>query len=754
METELEVDPGNARVAMKPLDDSVVHRICSGQIITTLAVAVKELIENSLDAGAKTVEIRFKDHGSSVIEVRDDGSGVERENRAAFALKNYTSKINDFSDIYKLHTYGFRGEAINSLCVIGEVSMITRHEDDECGTFLVYDRSGNIVEETPRARMVGTTVFVKNIFLSLPVRRKLLLTNIKKEFSKAVDIIKAYCLVTTGVRIICTNQIGEKSSTTVVVTDGTSVLNNISSAFGVDQVKNLLAVPRRLPDRQLMEDFRITDDEIEGNEVDFDCYISSCERGEGRNIRDRQFVYVNSRPCDYEKITRLINYMFHQYQKRKYPFLFLNLKLSTDAVDVNCSPDKREIILRNENLVLATIKASLIEIFRSVRSVSTIENNKLPSVQFKLENSFLTVKTNSGHNSFVGEECTVTVDTPEEVVSSMKSSSITETLNENGFLCSRTSTQKTEVSTSCDILFEEECVTTVQYEDNPAACNSRADQRKKIIFDDNKRCYNEHRSQTVIDVGILVDKIEPKEGKRREASDLFKEKHNEILKFRAALDPAQNENAEKELRQQISREMFSKMEVVGQLNKSFIVVHMESDLFIIDQHAADEIYNFENLMKSSTIPNQRLVAPQSLQLLPNQETIVTEYINVFKRNGFEFEVDLSAPPCQRIQLTAVPVSKLWTYGKDDVIELIAMLEECPDVICRPSRIRAMFASRACRKSVMMGSSLTHSIMRNIVDHLGTLDEPWNCPHGRPTMRHLFDLKEMKEKTVEHNLQCE
>ncbi|GLH07951.1 Uncharacterized protein GBIM_13319 [Gryllus bimaculatus] len=348
-------------------------------------------------------------------------------------------------------------------------------------------------------------------------------------------------------------------------------------------------------------------------------------------------------------ITRLINYMFHQYQKRKYPFLFLNLKLSTESVDVNCSPDKREIILRNENLVLATIKASLIEIFRSVRSVSTIENNKLPSVQFKLENSFLTVKTNSGHNSFVSEECTVTIDTPE--VSSMKSSSITETLNENGFLCSRTSTQKTEVSTSCDGLFEEECVTTVQYEDNPAACNSRADQSKKIIFDDNKRCYNEHRSQTVIDVGILVDKIEPKEGKRREARDLFQEKHNEILKFRAALDPAQNENAEKELRQQISREMFSKMEVV-------------------------------------------------------------------------------APPCQRIQLTAVPVSKLWTYGKDDVIELIAMLEECPDVICRPSRIRAMFASRACRKSVMMGSSLTHSIMRNIVDHLGTLDEPWgeDCEH--------------------------
>ncbi|GLH07952.1 Putative DNA mismatch repair protein pms2 [Gryllus bimaculatus] len=401
-------------------------------------------------------------------------------------------------------------------------------------------------------------------------------------------------------------------------------------------------------------------------------------------------------------ITRLINYMFHQYQKRKYPFLFLNLKLSTESVDVNCSPDKREIILRNENLVLATIKASLIEIFRSVRSVSTIENNKLPSVQFKLENSFLTVKTNSGHNSFVSEECTVTIDTPE--VSSMKSSSITETLNENGFLCSRTSTQKTEVSTSCDGLFEEECVTTVQYEDNPAACNSRADQSKKIIFDDNKRCYNEHRSQTVIDVGILVDKIEPKEGKRREARDLFQEKHNEILKFRAALDPAQNENAEKELRQQISREMFSKMEVVGQLNKSFIVVHMESDLFIIDQHAADEIYNFENLMKSSTIPNQRLVA----------------YVTS----------DAETPPCQRIQLTAVPVSKLWTYGKDDVIELIAMLEECPDVICRPSRIRAMFASRACRKSVMMGSSLTHSIMRNIVDHLGTLDEPWgeDCEH--------------------------
>ena len=113
---------------------------------------------------------------------------------------------------------------------------------------------------------------------------------------------------------------------------------------------------------------------------------------------------------------------------------------------------------------------------------------------------------------------------------------------------------------------------------------------------------------------------------------------------------------------------------------------------------------------------------------------------MFEKNGFKFDINLEAPPTQRIKLTSLPMSRNWTFGADDIDELIFMLAEggATSEVLRPSRVRAMFASRACRSSVMIGRALSFSEMRRIVAHMGQIEQPWNCPHGRPTIRHLIN----------------
>uniref|UniRef100_A0A1B6EBR8 MutL C-terminal dimerisation domain-containing protein n=1 Tax=Clastoptera arizonana TaxID=38151 RepID=A0A1B6EBR8_9HEMI len=245
------------------------------------------------------------------------------------------------------------------------------------------------------------------------------------------------------------------------------------------------------------------------------------------------------------------------------------------------------------------------------------------------------------------------------------------------------------------------------------------------------------RASTTLDLNMDgLRKLLTNRGGRKNSND------KALVRFRATIDPTKNQQAEHELSREISKEMFSKMEVIGQFNLGFIIARLDSDLFIIDQHASDEKYNFETLQKSTTILNQKLVIPQQLNLTAVNEYILLENLDVFKANGFEFDIDENAQTSRKVSLKTIPMSRNWTFGKEDIDELIFMLQDAPHTFCRPSRVRAMFASRACRKSVMIGTALSHSDMKRLISNMGNIEHPWNCPHGRPTMRHLLNLDYM------------
>jgi hypothetical protein len=164
-------DGGSKIVAMSA---STRQRICSDQVIVDLPSVLKELIENSLDAGATKIDVRVKDHGVHMLEVSDNGKGIRTADLAGVALRHHTSKISQFDDLERLKSFGFRGEALNSLATLASLSMSTRAAADPIGTAISYGPGGEVISRTTLARDVGTTATVEDLFAPFPVRRKTL----------------------------------------------------------------------------------------------------------------------------------------------------------------------------------------------------------------------------------------------------------------------------------------------------------------------------------------------------------------------------------------------------------------------------------------------------------------------------------------------------------------------------------------------------------------------------------------------------
>ena len=218
-----------------------------------------------------------------------------------------------------------------------------------------------------------------------------------------------------------------------------------------------------------------------------------------------------------------------------------------------------------------------------------------------------------------------------------------------------------------------------------------------------------------------------------------------------------NEDPEQRLSLTVTKSDFHEMRIVGQFNLGFIIAVRPptptaptSDLFIIDQHASDEKYNFERLAATTVLVSQRLVHPHPLELTAVEEEIILANEHALTANGFVIDIntDDADEAGHRAQLISLPMSKEITFTPTDLEELLALILDNPPssststspYIPRPTKVRKLLASRACRSSVMIGKTLQTSRMREIVRHMGSMDKPWSCPHGRPTMRHLFGLE--------------
>ncbi|XP_003934288.1 mismatch repair endonuclease PMS2 isoform X1 [Saimiri boliviensis] len=843
--------------AIRPIDRKSVHQICSGQVVLSLSTAVKELVENSLDAGATNIDLKLKDYGVDLIEVSDNGCGVEEENFEGLTLKHYTSKIQDFADLTQVETFGFRGEALSSLCALSDVTISTCHVSVKVGTRLVFDHNGKIIQKTPYPRPRGTTVSVQQLFYTLPVRHKEFQRNIKKEYAKMVQVLHAYCIISAGIRISCTNQLGQGKRQPVVCTGGSpSIKENIGSVFGQKQLQSLIPFVQLPPSDSVCEEYGLSCSDSLHNLFYISGFISQCAHGVGRSSTDRQFFFINRRPCDPAKVSRLVNEVYHMYNRNQYPFVVLNISVDAECVDINVTPDKRQILLQEEKLLLAVLKTSLVGMFDSdvnklnvsQQPLLDIGGNLMKMHAVDLEKPLPEQQDNSPSSRTREEKRDMSISrlreafslhhtaenkshslkTPEPRRSSpgqkrgMPSFSTSDAISDRGFLgpqkeaasssegpsdpADRAEVEKDSGhgSTSVDSegfsipdtgsYHSSECVASspedrgsqesvdsrekVPETDNPfsdvdcrlnqedtgckfrvlpqppnlASPNTKRFKKEEILSNSDiclKLVNTQIVSASQVDIAVKIDKkVVPLDFSMSSLTKRIKQFHHKAKqsegeqnyrKFRAKICPGENQAAEDELRKEISKSMFAEMEIIGQFNLGFIITKLNEDIFIVDQHATDEKYNFEMLQQHTMLQGQRLIAPQTLNLTAVNETILIENLEIFRKNGFDFVIDESAPVTQRAKLISLPTSKNWTFGPQDIDELIFMLSDSPGVMCRPSRVKQMFASRACRKSVMIGTALNPSEMKKLITHMGEMDHPWNCPHGRPTMRHIANL---------------
>lgn len=201
--------------------------------------------------------------------------------------------------------------------------------------------------------------------------------------------------------------------------------------------------------------------------------------------------------------------------------------------------------------------------------------------------------------------------------------------------------------------------------------------------------------------------------------------------------------AEQTLSLNVSKSDFFGMTVVGQFNLGFILVLRQNEIFIIDQHASDEKSNYERLLRETIIDSQHMAQPKEIELSSIEKLSIGEHLETLKRNGFDIVVQENKVGDTRYFLTALPVSRNIAFDTSDLLEILSLLVEgSPPDSVRCTKAKRMFASRACRSSIMIGTALTKERMQAIVWHLGEMDAPWNCPHGRPTMRHLASLQAM------------
>lgn len=832
---------------------SDVHRISSGQVIVDLTSAVKELVENSLDANSNKIDITFKNYGLDFIECSDNGDGIHEDNFEELALKHYTSKIENFEDVSKILSLGFRGEALSSLCAVAKIVAITTINGPKAFK-LEYDFHGKLIKKTMTSRSKGTTIQVSQIFDNLPVRRKEFTRNCKRHFQQCVVVLQGYALINESCKIsvwhITPNG---KKSLVLSSTQNQGISKNLLSILGPNSLKGLNEISLILD----LNDFKskITNKYHESSlhtidyKIKVSGYISNNSSGCGRPSKDRQYIYINKRPVDHPHLSKCFNEVYRHFNNLQYPMIILNFQVPPELIDINVTPDKRTVLLHNEEYVIDMLNNKLMAYYEAqdlLLPQASISIEKLQSKKRKLDSPCNSVSESlKEHDSNINLPRNVEGDNG--VLQNKKCLSSIESYNENSNSNKQeniiqvydnfdTEKDNTELDTMAHNIensnvplniqnhstdYKKNLSNLSQIENDSATKNSTErietkENRTQRRFEDPDNT-TDHMHQNNVQKklqNMSYSNLYPSKFKNRgidpeslptvnscenpeinlSSATLTQPANSKISQFLESirchtyismddiieiskrmrmfvhgtktnkryfktnntLEDAENE--EKSLTLSVSKTDFQHMEVIGQFNLGFILVtrrqNNKFDLFIIDQHASDEKYNFEMLQKNTVLKAQALLAPLTVELSAVDELTVLDNLEIFQKNGFKLEVNEEQPQGFKIKLITLPVSKQTLFGVTDFHELICLLKESngsnkSNIRC--SKIRSMLAMRACRSSIMVGKSLNRKMMTRIVRNLGDLDKPWNCPHGRPTMRHLMELKDWDSFNEDYQL---
>lgn len=678
------------------LDTSVANLIAAGEVVERPASAIKEMVENSIDAGATEVTAEIKNGGISFLRVSDNGCGMTREDAMLCLRRHATSKIKNANDLYSIMTLGFRGEALAAISAVTEMRIMTAKKDEELGT-LITASYGSLRDVAESGCPVGTTIICESMFAHTPARLKFMKSN-ASETAYVASVMEKMAIShpNVAIKFIVDGKLR-------FVTSGDGKLKNaMYSVFGAFATK-------------------MTEVNSSHSGVKVKGYISSPDNVRGN--RSMQHFFINSRSVKNKTLTAALEQAYRSYiPHEKFPSCVLDIALNCSLVDVNIHPSKLEVKFSDEKAVFDAV-------YYAVRGA--LESSlPRPALQtLKEESEKLTEEKLKVLSPFVpkGEDKKLEMVKLSETVEQKAEPEKEEPKREEA-IPPKTEEKRPEIKTAPEFkvpeiprfkldISAEEALTSPKKAQEPKEDTLGAsyyDVGKRTQVRANTSFLDEKTAQA-----LLHDNDERKSAK----------KPTQIEKTEPSLPNIATKDAS--IPGKTAREI-PEYTIVGELYASYVIMQLEDKILIVDKHAAHERINFEILragLEKAQPDVQMLISPEAVQLSNEEAASACEFEQEICKSGFEFEIKDG----KTALLHGIPSGYEIGQAKTLFTTLVTSLCEHGGNIelQRKSIFEGALYQTACKASVKAGRHYDEAFIRYICDNLLRYDCIKYCPHGRP-----------------------
>ncbi|MCD8238315.1 MAG: DNA mismatch repair endonuclease MutL [Clostridiales bacterium] len=644
------------------LDNSLINKIAAGEVIERPASVVKELVENSVDAGATSITVTMKDGGTSLISVSDNGCGIDKDDVKQAFLRHATSKLNVFDDLLDIATLGFRGEALASIASVSQLEMSTRTEASEIGT-LIRINGGEAEDIKETGCPVGTTITVKNLFYNTPARKKFL----KRNSVEGTYIAEAVSRIALGHSEIAFKLIN--NGNTVIQTSGRGDLKTAAFAImGRDAVKAFIPLSFE-KEGWLLSGFIAAPQISRGN-------------------RSYEYFYLNGRYVKSEPLTKGAEEGFKGYMMGgRFPIFIMNIKSPSGCVDVNVHPTKLEVRFNNDGFIFDFICEG---VKNALKSQNLIPEEGLQKPNFSQV---------TGIKSPKAEEITVDL---EEILRNVESKNTEEAKAEE---------------------------------------MKAVDQKPEVKSPEPTFTVREHKAEYDVTpaepMKMMLNEATP-EKEFKPLREIIGEIKDKELK---------NGNIEKTTAYPEKKPFFTNYKIIGQVFYTYWLVEQSDKLYIIDQHAAHEKVLYEKFTKSlkeGKAASQLLLEPVTVTLTMKEKYIIEENRELFEKTGFVLEMSGK----NTVSIKAVPFIFDGTSNPVFFLDIVDSLGEgsLKDAF---ELKRDKIATMSCKAAVKGNHALSFAEASSLIKDLLKLENPFNCPHGRPTVIKIskYEIEKMFKRII-------
>ena len=672
------------------LTEEVANMISAGEVVERPASVVKELVENSVDAGATSVTVEIKNGGMSYIRVTDNGGGIEKDDLKTAFLPHATSKIKNGADLAKIMTLGFRGEALASIAAVSSVEVFTKTKADNFGS-LITVKGGKVLEEDETGCADGTTVIVRDLFFNTPARMKFL----KKDSAETAYITDVMNKLILGNPSVAVKYISQ-SKTVTSAGDG-NLKNAIFAVYGADYAKNLIEVD--YSDESIRVSGFIGNSQISRNTRAYQTFFIN-----GRNFVSRALSAALSEGC---KNTVMVG---------KFPFAVLNVEVNPAFVDVNVHPTKMEVRFSDDKKVFEAVYWAVKNALEKKRVVPEMKmpERKLEKKKFDVPEGIKKsnqIDINLLRDAFVKPKESYRAENSEIKISDIKPDVKTEEIR----------TAKAE-----EHINKEEKISDVQ----KSAPSTEIPNNGRVTIDDLKLKAD---TKTLNDEG----KCYPDDEFVRTASgaETFESLKKDAENFGAK--PHTGAGANGAYDNVYDDEKITNTElkagidfrVVGQIFSTYIIVEKSGEMCVIDQHAAHERLYFEEFTedyKNKSILSQIMLIPATVSLAPTLFETVSENKEFFASLGFEID-DFG----DNVVIVRKIPAALEGCGIDGLIVEIAEILQNKSKVDLTDLSEISLHTMACKRAIKGNTPLSYKEMEDLVQKVYTLGNINTCPHGRP-----------------------